>query len=43
MKPIKRRYESPSLDVLSFQPQQMIASSNELQDYPNNPIYKENF
>lgn len=43
MKPNKRRYESPSLNVLSFQPQRMMASSNELQDFPNNPIYKENF
>ena len=43
MKPIKRHYESPSLDVLSFQPQQILESSNELQDYQNNPIYRENF
>ena len=36
-------YESPEAQVLLLQPEQVIATSNELEDFDNNPIYKEKF
>ena len=39
----KKQYEQPEVSVVALAVEQVIATSNQLGDYGNNPIYHEDF